>query len=144
MESFLEIKVFNESVLSVFFYVTGSYVIDTALQNKINAFQAQYSRIIFNISKDHHLTNECVQTSKHSTSAERVAKSKHSFPAHSFQRSKNDIMQQYCFYVQAQGQRNRGRKKTAYMQHIAKAINGYALIGENCLYDVCMLHTVMS
>lgn len=53
-------------------------------------------------------------------------------------------MQQYCLYVQAQGQRNRGRKKKAYMQHIAKVINGYVLIGENCLYDVCMLHTVMS
>ena len=37
-----------------------SYIIDTALHNKINAFQTQCLRIILYISKEDHVTNEHV------------------------------------------------------------------------------------
>ena len=46
-----KIKFFNASVLRVRLYDTESYVIDTALQNKINAFQTRCLRIIWNIQQ---------------------------------------------------------------------------------------------
>ena len=54
----MKIIFFNASVLSVLLYATESYVIGTSLQNKINAFQTQCLRIILNISKEDHVTNE--------------------------------------------------------------------------------------
>ena len=56
----LKIKFFNASALSVLFYATETYVIDATLQNKINAFQTQWLRIILNISRNDHVRNEYI------------------------------------------------------------------------------------
>ena len=132
----LKITFFNASVLFVLLYATESYVIDTALQNKINAFQTQCLRIILKISKEDHVTNEHVHklTNTHPL-MKRVTKSQLSFLGHSIRRSKDDLIQQYCLYVPAHGQRSRGRPKTTYKQHIAKSIYGDAMIEEKVLRD---------
>ena len=51
----LKIKFFNASVLTVLLYATETYVTDVAPQNKINAFQTKYLRIILN--RDNHVRN---------------------------------------------------------------------------------------
>ena len=63
----LKIKFFNASVLSVLLYATEIYVINAALQSKINAFQTQCLRIVLNISRYDHVRNEYIykQTNKH-------------------------------------------------------------------------------
>ena len=54
----LKIKIFNASVLSVLLYATESYVTDTALQNKSNAFQCL--RVVLKINKEGYATKEYV------------------------------------------------------------------------------------
>ena len=100
----MKIKFFNASVLSVFLYATESYVIDTALRNKINAFQTQCLRIILNISKEDHITNENVyKLTNIEPLMNRVTKSQLSFLGHSIRRNKEYLIQQYCLYVPAHG-----------------------------------------
>ena len=108
----LKIKFFNASLLSVLLYATEIYVINAALQSKINTFQTQCLRIVLNISKGDHVRNEYIykQTNKHKiTNATQL-----SFLGHSIRRNEDDLIQQYCLYVPAHGRRRRGRQKTTY------------------------------
>ena len=92
----MKIKIFNASVLSMLLYATESYVIlDTSLQNKINEFQTQCLRIILNISKEYHVTNENVyKLTNNEPLMKRVAKSQLSFLGHSFRRNKENLVHQ--------------------------------------------------
>ena len=83
----------NASALSVLLYATESYVIDTSLQNKINAFQTQCLRIILNINKEDHVTNENVyKLTNTEPLVKRVTKSQLSFLGHSIRRNKEDLI----------------------------------------------------
>ena len=53
----LKIMFFNESIVTVLLCATETYVIDAALQNKINPFQTQCLRIILNINRNDHVRN---------------------------------------------------------------------------------------
>ena len=132
----MKIIFFNASVFRVLLYATESYVIVTSLQNKINTFQTQCLRIILNISKEDHVTNENIyKLTNTEPLMKRGTKSQLSFLGHSIRRNKEDLVQQYCLYVPAHWQRSRGRQKTSYMQHVSNTINGDTLMEEKCLRD---------
>ena len=132
----LKIKFFNASVLSVLLYATETYVIDATLQNKINAFQTQWLRIILNISRDDHVRNEYIYKQTNTKPLmQKVTKTQLSFLGHSIRRSEDDLIQQYCLYVPAHGRRRRGRHKTTYLQHIAIMIYGNASVEEKVMRD---------
>ena len=96
----MKINFFNASVLSVLLYATESYVIATSLENNINAFQTQCLRIILNISKEDHVTNENIyKLTNTEPLMKRITKSQLSFLGHSIRRNKEDLVQQYCLYV---------------------------------------------
>ena len=131
-----ENQVFNASVLSVLLYATETYVIDATLQNKINAFQTQWLRIILNISRDDHVRNEYIYKQTNTKPLmQKVTKTQLSFLGHSIRRSEDDLIQQYCLYVPAHGRRRRGRHKTTYLQHIAIMIYGNASVEEKVMRD---------
>ena len=119
----LKIKFFNASVLSVLLYATETYVIDAALQKKLNAFQTECLRIILNIRREAHVRNEyiCKETST-KLLMQRVTKTQLSFLGQFVRRNKDDFIHQYCLYVPAHGRCRRGRQKTTYQEHIAKSI----------------------
>lgn len=63
----LKIKFFNASVVSLFLHATNSYVIGTALQSKISAFQTQCLRNILNINKKRPCNKRaCLQINQYS------------------------------------------------------------------------------
>ena len=137
----LKVKLFNASVLSVLLYATEAYVINAALQNKINTFQTQCLRIILDISTDDHMRNEYIykQTNKQTNTKplmQRATKTQPSFLKHYIRRNKDELIQQYCLYVPGHGRRRRGRQKTVYQQHISKIIYGNALVEEKVMQDV--------
>ena len=83
---------------------TGSYVIGTSLQKEIYAFQTQCLRILLNISKEDHVTNENVdKLTNNEPLMKRVTKTQLSFLGHSFRRNKENLVQHYCLYVPAHG-----------------------------------------
>ena len=64
----LKIMFFNASVLSVLLYARETYVINAALENKINAFQTQCLRIILNICREDYVRNKYIYTNKQTQS----------------------------------------------------------------------------
>ena len=119
----LKIKFFNASVLSVLLYATETYVIDAALQKKLNAFQTECLRIILNISREAHVRNEYIyKETSTKLLMQRVTKTQLSFLGQFVRRNKDDLIHQYCLYVPAHGRCRRGRQKTTYQEHIAKSI----------------------
>ena len=87
-------KFFNASVLSILLYVTGSYLIVTTLQNKINAFPDTMPMNHANISKEDKVINEHVHKLTDTPPlTKRVTKSKLSFLGHSIRKSKDGPIQ---------------------------------------------------
>ena len=76
-----------------------------------------------------------LQTNKHKTTNAESYKNSIFFLEHSIGKNKDNLIQQYCIYVPAQGRCSREQQKTTYQQHIAKAIYGNASVKEKVMWD---------
>ena len=114
----LKIKLFIASVLSVLLYATETYVIDAALQNKTNAFQTKFLRIILNISRDNHVRNDYIYKQTNTKPLmQRVTKN-------SGETRTTSSSSTVFMYQHTDGRRRSGQQKTTYQQYIAKTIYG--------------------
>ena len=116
----MKIDLFKASVLTVFLYGSESWIVNKKQEKQINAFQTTCLRIILDIKREDHVSNEEVYRITglrplYTTIIDRQLR----FLGHSLRRPKDDPVSQYALYTPHHGKTSRGRPNMQYVKYIS-------------------------
>ena len=121
-----KVKLFNTTCVTVLLYGCESWVISTDMENKINAFGTSCYRIMLNIKRTDHVSNERVYTITNTVPLINSVRSRQlRFLGHILRMQEDEPCRRYALYTPLHGKRRPGRQRTSYLSYAQKLLGDF-------------------
>ena len=121
-----KVKLFHTTCVTVLLYGCESWVISTDMKNKINAFGTSCYRIMLNIKRTDHVSNERVYAITNTVPLINSVRSRQlRFLGHILRMQEDEPCRRYALYTPLHGKRRPGRQRTSYLSYVQKLLGDF-------------------
>ena len=115
----IKVKLFHTTCVTILLYGCESWVVSHDMESKINAFATSCYRIMLNIRRRDHVTNNTIYTMTNTKPLiQRLRERQLRFLGHILRMPEEEPARRYALYIPAHGKRRPGRPRTSYLTYI--------------------------